>query len=239
MLEVDLHTHTLFSTCGMHTVLELLTRAKEIGLKGIAITDHGPALGGRLKGTFFNRFKSPFPEVVVYKGVECNILEKKGEIDFPKSFLPYLDVVLLGIHLNIPKGLSVDEYTDMLISAIENNPGIDIITHPNEMLFPVDYSRLCHCAADRGIAIELNNSRSLYKRSTNENVIALLEQCIKSHCRVAVASDAHAILELGCDESVSPLLEKTGFPTDLLVTKDAQSVEAFLRERKGLRGFDL
>ena len=35
----DLHTHTTYSD-GTFTVEELLKRAKYIGLKGIAITDH-------------------------------------------------------------------------------------------------------------------------------------------------------------------------------------------------------
>ena len=48
MLDVDFHIHSLFSNCGLHTYLELLTKAKELGLKAIAITDHGPRLNGRI-----------------------------------------------------------------------------------------------------------------------------------------------------------------------------------------------
>ena len=43
MLEVDFHSHSLFSGCGLHTIIEMLTYAKTVGLKALAITDHGTA----------------------------------------------------------------------------------------------------------------------------------------------------------------------------------------------------
>ena len=47
-LKADLHSHSLYSNCGMHTVMELLNHARDIGLSVLAITDHGSASGGRL-----------------------------------------------------------------------------------------------------------------------------------------------------------------------------------------------
>jgi len=55
VLKVDLHSHSLFSNCGLHTVLEMLTAAKNAGLKALAITDHGTALEGRISSPFFDR----------------------------------------------------------------------------------------------------------------------------------------------------------------------------------------
>lgn len=232
MLAVDLHVHSQFSSCGLHTILELLEKAVTLGMKGIAITDHGPAFGGRLHNLFFDRFKSPYPDLTFYKGLECNIVDDKGTIDVPEKFMKYLDIILLGIHPNTQKGLSKDVYTDILIAAIEKNPCIDMITHPNDNMYPVDYVRLCASAADKGVAIELNNSRILYERSTVEDTMTMLDACKMHKCNVIVASDTHSIHELGGDESVAPIIDKMKFPRELLVTADAQRVGEFIRMRK-------
>jgi putative hydrolase len=232
MLEIDLHVHSLFSSCGLHTILELIMHAKELGMKGIAITDHGPTLGGRLSSPFFDRLRSFYDGIVVYKGIETNILDNDGTIDIPGEYLPNCDVILLGIHHNITRKLSPVIYTDMLIMAIEKNPCIDIITHPNDTNYPLDYTKLCRAAAKFGVALELNNSRTLYRRSSDEETLKLINDCIESGCKLAVTSDTHAIHELGDDSAVTPLLELAKFPDELLVTKNTEKVKEFLMPRK-------
>ncbi len=232
MLEFDLHVHTIFSECGIHTVLELIERARFLGMKGLAITDHGLTLGGRLNNPFFERFKSPYPEVNVLKGIECNLVDEKGTIDIPPKHLPFIEVVLLGIHPNTPKGMSSEKYTDMLVAAIHKNPCIDIITHPNDPSYPVNYGRLAEEAKKAGVALELNNSKILYSRSSVETTIELVETCRDTGCRMAVCSDTHAILELGTDEAVKPILEAASFPEDLIVNRNADRALQFVNGRR-------
>lgn len=232
MLQIDLHVHTLFSLCGIHTVLELVERARVLGMKGLAITDHGLTIGGRLNSPFFERFQSPYPEVKVLKGVECNVLDKEGSIDLPEGYRQWLDIVLAGIHPNIQKGLSEKECTAMAVSAIDKNPSIDIISHPNDPHYPVDYNILARKAKEKGVALELNNSKVLYNRSSVENTMNLIEACRDQSCRMAVCSDTHAILELGTDESVRPLLERAKFPEELIVTSTAETTLAFIESRR-------
>ena len=235
MLEVDFHVHSLFSLCGLHTVLELVARARELGMKGFALTDHGPEIGGRLNSVFFERFVSPDPEVTVLKGVECNVLDTQGGIDLPHAYLPFIDMVLCGMHPNFPKGCAKEICTESLVAVIENNPQVDIITHPNDAAYPVDYRRLAGVAARYGVALEINNSKVHYKRSTPQEVMALLSVCRECGCRIAVNSDTHAIHELGDDRSVVPLLRETGFPDELVVNRDATAAFAFVEERRGLK----
>ena len=233
MIEFDLHAHTLFSLCGIHTVLELLERAKEVGMKGFAVTDHGQTLGGRLNGPFFERFKSPCPDVKILKGVECNILDNNGKIDVPRNFMNFMDIVLLGIHPNTGRGLDRDVYTDMLIAAIQKNPCIDVITHPNDPMYPVDYRRLAKEAKSAGVALELNNSKILYARADAKSAVDLVEACRAEGCRMAVNSDAHAIHELGLDDSVRPILESANFPKELIVNRNEKSALEFIESRRG------
>ncbi|HEX2955959.1 MAG TPA: PHP domain-containing protein [Chitinispirillaceae bacterium] len=232
MIQIDLHVHSIFSRCGLHTVLELINKARALGMKGLAVTDHGLTMGGRLNDVFFNRFICPFDDILFFKGIECNILDEHGAIDLPSEYQPYLDVVLLGVHPNTPKGLSREYYTSLLISAIEKNPRIDIITHPNDSVYPLDYAVIANKAASLGIALELNNSRILYSRSSVENTLSFLKVCKQERCRIAVCSDTHAIHELGQDSSVIPLLEKADFPENLIITRDASTTLVFLNEIK-------
>ncbi|MCL2218770.1 MAG: PHP domain-containing protein [Chitinispirillia bacterium] len=235
MIQFDLHVHSIFSQCGIHTVLELLEQAKMIGMKGFAVTDHGLTLpGGRLNGPFFERFKSPCPDVKILKGVECNLLDENGNIDAPWFFikLKVIDIVLLGIHPNTHKKLGIDAYTDMLIAAIRKNPCIDIITHPNDVNYPVDYKRLAREAKAAGVAVELNNSKIMLARADIESAYDLVRACLDEGCSMAVNSDTHAIHELGLDDSVRPILKDVGFPEELIVNRDEESALEFIESRR-------
>ena len=232
MIKFDLHSHTLFSLCGLHTVLELLEQAKAIGLKGFAVTDHGLTLGGRLNSPFFERFKSPCPDVKILKGVECNLLDGKGKIDAPRDFMKYIDILLLGAHPNTPRGLGAAVYTDMLIAAMQKNPCVDIITHPNDPFYPVDYKRLAREARVLGVALELNNSKILYARTGAESAVELVEACRDEGCLMAVNSDAHAIHELGLDDSVRPILAAARFPEEMIVNRNEESALEFVERRR-------
>ncbi|MDR3013288.1 MAG: PHP domain-containing protein [Chitinispirillales bacterium] len=232
MIKFDLHVHTIYSLCGIHTVLELLARAKELGMAGFAVTDHGLTLGGRLNNPFFERFKSPCPDVKILKGIECNVLDQSGKIDIPRDFIEFIDVVLLGLHPNISLKLNRDAYTDMLIAAIRKNPCVDIITHPNDPHYPVDYRRLAEAAKAHGVAIELNNSKILYARSETACAMELIEACRDVGCLMAVNSDTHAIHELGDDSSVRPLLKAANFPEELIVNRNEETALEFIGGRR-------
>jgi putative hydrolase len=235
MLEIDLHTHSFFSHCGLHTHLEILERAKALGLKAVAITDHGPELNPRFSPPFYDRLRAPVAGITLLKGMECNIKNETGDIDLPEEHLPYLDVVLLGIHPNTPKGLGRDRYTQMLLKAIEKNPAVDIITHPNDTTYPVEFAPVAEAALARGIAIELNNSKTMLSRvppSMTEELVTVVKAV---GCRLVVTSDMHAIEELGLDNSVRPYLEKLNFPLEKVVSSSAKQVWEFLEERRSLK----
>ncbi|MDD5674998.1 MAG: PHP domain-containing protein [Chitinivibrionales bacterium] len=232
MVSVDFHSHTLFSACGLHSILEMLTEAKRRGLAGLAITDHGPAMKGRVNTTFFERLINPLDGIRLLKGMECNLVDDQGAVDFPMGSLKWADVLLLGIHPNTPQGLGAHANTAMLCNAIRKNPFLDIISHANEPQFPVDYNVVAAAAAFAGLAIEINNSKVLHKRCTPADTAALLDACKKSRCRVIVSSDAHALNEIGGDESVRPIIDSVRFPEELIVNATAERAFTFVEERR-------
>ncbi len=235
MLEVDLHTHSLFSLCGIHTIIEMITRAKELGLKAIAITDHGKTLGGRLSSVFFERLLDPVPGIKLLKGIESNVLDKNGNIDCPVKFLKHMDVVLLGIHPNIQDGHGIRTYTEMIITAIKKNRYIDIITHPNDPFYPIDFKTLAECAKENDVALELNNSKIMLNRVNAEITENMLAACKDAGCLIAVNSDAHTLNEIGLDDSVAPLLKKVCFPEKLIINRNIDSALEFLSRKKQIK----
>jgi putative hydrolase len=236
MLQVDLHVHSLFSACGLHTFLELLEHGRRIGLKAMAITDHGLAAGGgRLTSVFFERFQQPCRDIKLYKGIEHNILDEKGAIDVSWQMMPFVDILLFGVHPNLPPGRSKEYYTDIVIAAIEKNPFLDILSHPNDPMYPLDYRKLAKKAKETGMALELNNSKVLYARSTAEEALDLIHACKETGCLMAVNSDTHAIQELGRDEAVRPLLEKAKFPEEMIVNRNIDTTAKFIEGRRGLK----
>jgi len=236
MLTVDLHVHSLFSACGLHTILELMEEARRIGLKAMAITDHGPAVGGsRVNSVFFERFRSPWPDLTLYKGLELNVLGDRGKTDLPWEYMPFVDILLLGVHHNITAGKSAEFYTDLAMAAMEKNPFIDIITHPNAPGYPLEFRKVAEKAKGLGMAVELNNSKILYKRSTAEVALELIHACKEAGCLMSVDSDTHALLELGNDDAVRPLLEQAGFPDSHIVNRDSDSAARFIAGRRALK----
>ncbi len=232
MLEVDLHTHSLFSLCGLHTIVEMLTQAKKLGMKALAITDHGKTLGGRLSGVFFERLQEPIPGIKLLKGIESNVLDQSGNIDCPTKLLKYMDVVLLGIHPNIQNGLGIKAYTKMLITAIEKNRYVDVITHPNDPYYPINFKTIAECAKQNDLALELNNSKIMLNRVSVELTEDMLTECKNTGCFIAVNSDAHALNEIGLDDSVTPLLKNVNFPEELIINRNMETALDFINRKK-------
>jgi putative hydrolase len=235
MLFVDFHSHTLFSKCGLHTVVEMLAEAKARGLVALAVTDHGPRLEGGPPTTFWDRLFNPVEGIRLLKGLECNIVSDDGDIDFPQKMLKYADIVLLGLHPHLPAGKPAGHNTALLIRALEKNPFVDIVTHPEDVQYPLEFELLARFAREHRLALECNNSKILNSRVPPERMIEFLDTCKRIGCRLAVNSDAHALGEVGLDDSVRPLLQVVGFPEGLIVNSTAESAFAFVEERRKIK----
>jgi len=98
MLFGDYHTHTRFSH-GKGTVMGNCQRAFELGLKEIAITDHsfghlGHPIRKRRMQAFLQQIRAArlaFIDLRVIAGLECNLLDGKGTIDFDEGLFEAMD----------------------------------------------------------------------------------------------------------------------------------------------------
>ena len=232
MKEVDLHCHSSFSRCGIHTIVEILEAAKRKGLKAQAITDHGPAKVDFIRSTFFNRLTQPVEGIVLLKGMECNIMDENGGIDLAPKFIRNCDVLLAGLHDNLNVDWNREETTRALINTMRNNPWVDVITHPLNNDFEVDLRTLAQAAAETGTALELNNSKIVFGAVSEKAQCEFIRICREESCLVAVNTDAHALNELGDTAPMERLLEKENFPEELIVNRSFDAVMAWLEERR-------
>jgi putative hydrolase len=123
-LAADLHVHTTASGHAYSTVEEYAARAKKIGLKAFAITDHGPAMpGGPHLYHFYNMRMVPevFKGVRIYKGAEVNIINDRGDLDVPDDLLAILDIVTVAMHPRVGyESRGEAENTKVLLKALRN-----------------------------------------------------------------------------------------------------------------------
>lgn len=236
-IKTDLHTHTLVSQHAYSTVIENVKYAAENGVEAIAVTDHAPGTPDGAHDWHFGCLTDFIPETVygvrVFKGAELTFQNTNGDIDLPESILKKLDIVIASIHSVAFNTKTSDEYTTVLLRAIEN-PYIDIMGHIDRVKSGADYDLVAKEAAKHNKIIELNE-HSFNNDSGAENAARALElmtACKKYGTMISVDSDAHFCTLIGNYPHAKELLEKISFDEKNIVNRSLDSVNKYLSSRK-------
>lgn len=232
MIECDMHVHSLRSTCGFHTLLEIVSIMGGKGMRAFALTDHGPTLG--TPRSHFSVMLRRLPGIVggirVFKGIEASVLTVDGELDLPEyEGFPY-EVILAGLHphADFAESRGIAENTRALVNAMRRYPALRCITHPNYASFPVDLDMLTDAAAEHNVALEVNNSHIRNKKARNESIPDMLERMLAKNVPLMVNSDGHVFNEMGEFESALAFLEPFGIDRFRLVNRTVEGTLAFL-----------
>lgn len=224
--KMDLHTHTIASGHAYNTRNEMIAAAYGKGLDLLAITEHAPAMPGSCQQMYFSNFRvlpRKYENMTVLYGVELNILDYEGHVDLPNEMLKEMDVVLASIHPPCYVSGTAEENTAAYLGAMKN-PYVNIIAHPDDSRFPVDYEVLVKAAKEYHVLLEVNNtslSPLSYRMNGRENYQQLLELCAKYQVPIIVDSDAHVDALVGAHEFALEMLEEMGFPEKLVMnTRD-------------------
>lgn len=235
MIEIELHSHSKNSLCGMHTHLELIHEAIALNLKGIAITDHGTTTGGPgINHIFFKRFPNTYKGVKILKGIEANILDD-GNVDVPNDVLPLCDVILAGLHPNITKEQSKTFYTGLMLKTLEKNPFIDIISHPDIKNYPLDLEVIAKYCAEKNIALEFNNANILYGKTNFDHMETMAKAIIQYNTPCVLNGDAHTIVEIAKSDAVMKKLKEMNIQNIDFLNTSYEKTMAFLESRKHLK----
>lgn len=234
---LDTHTHTLASGHSYSTIREMAHTASERGLQLLGITEHAPKMPGSCHELYFQNLKVVDRQmcgVELLLGAELNILSPDGTVDLPDSILQKLDITIASLHIPCMKPGTLLENTRAYVNAIKN-PFINIIGHPDDRRYPVDYKEIVLAAKEYDTLIELNNA-SLTDGGARVNArpldIELLELCKEYEVPIVVASDAHIHLAVGNHDQANALLEEVRFPEHLIVNQDANYLKKYVNRYK-------
>ncbi len=232
-IEVDTHTHTVLSGHAHSTIMENAAAAARLGLKGIVMTDHGPRIHAAPPdyniGTYAY-LPTHISGVRIYSGIEANIVDFEGSIDIRDRYLKQLDFAIAGMHEVVIDPGGKAKNTKAVIGAL-NNKYVDIISHPDNPSYELDYEAVIRETARLGKLVEINDHSFEYRSGGIEIARVLLDLCSKHGVRVAVSSDAHSAFGIGKFNAAKQQLEINGFPESLIVNLTMERFEGYLDER--------
>ena len=233
---MDLHTHTVASGHAYCSLREMAKTAADKGLELLGITEHAPKMPGTCHKFYFNNLKVVPRElygIQLLLGSEVNILDADGRVDLEEKTLKQMDVVVASLHVPCIKPGSRQENTQSYINAIKN-PYINIIGHPDDGRYEVDYEALVQGAKEYGKVLELNNHSmepDCNRENAVENDTIMLNYCKKYQVPVIMDSDAHFDLLIGEFDLARELLTKLDFPEELVLNRSVESVKKYVNRK--------
>jgi len=249
----DYHTHTVYSH-GKGTVRENVEYARKIGLKEIAITDHG--LNHFILGLRWwkvekiieevKQLRKEYDDIKILIGIEANIIGTRGRIDIKPEQFKVFDIILCGFHRParpdrlrdwigmylrsylkfIPQGKrAIKRNTKAYIEAVKKNP-IDVLTHINKGV-KVDCGEIAKVSAEYGTYIEIAGRHNTFNQKS-------IDDMLKTDVKFIINTDAHKVESIGDTQGAEELLRGYNIPTDRIVNwGDKKPV--FRSQSNGLR----
>lgn len=227
----DYHTHTIYSH-GKGTIEENVKVAISKGIKTIGISDHGykhMTYGVKAKDIAkmreeIDKLNEKYSEINILLGMECNILDEKGNIDISDKFESYLDYIMAGYHFgSTPKNLkgiinhfdnftvrserAKEHNTNAIINAMRNND-IFIITHPGDK-GDVYIEEIAKAAKQTDTRLEINSSHGFLNVEQLKTIKHLENKLI-------VGSDAHVPKNVGNFKLAMDIIREADIDTKLI-----------------------
>lgn len=230
---LDLHTHTVASGHAYCTLREMAKAASEKGLEVLGITEHAPMMPGTCHKFYFQNIKVVPRELYGVKlllGTEANILDAEGTLDLSNRTLSTLDIVIASLHVPCMKPGTREENTAACINVMKN-PYVNIIGHPDDGRYDLDYPALVQAAKEYGKVLELNNHSlepDCNRTNAVENDTIMLTLCKQYGVPVVMGSDAHFdTLIAGFDNAVK-LLKELDFPEELVLNRSVDAIRNYV-----------
>ena len=236
-VEIDTHTHTLASGHAYNTMNEMAKAAADKGLKGLAITEHAPEMPGTCHLYYFQNLKIVPRKrfgIELLLGTELNIMNAEGKVDLSEDVLKTLDIAIASIHIPCFRDERTVENVTAAYENVMENPYVDIIGHPDDGRYEVDYEALVQGAREYGKVLELNNHSmdpDCNRENAVENDTIMLEYGKKYRVPVVMDSDAHFDLLIGEFDLARDLLTKLDFPEELVLNRSVDAVKKYVNRK--------
>lgn len=239
-IKADLHTHSIVSGHAYSSIQEMVAVAAEKNIELLGITEHGPAIPGTCNEIYFMNIHV-IPRVIqgvrLMIGCEINILDNDGTLDLSPEIMNKLDLRIAGIHDRCWQPESKERNTAGMIKVMQN-PWIQIISHPGDGTAELDLEALVQTSKQTGTILEINNhSLSPNRKKLTlalPNNLELLRLCKKYNVPVLLGSDAHISFQVADYDRLTPLLQETEFPDELILNYDTDKLLQHLKPKPSL-----
>jgi putative hydrolase len=172
--------------------------------------------------------------VLFFTGVETNIINEEGGLDLEPKYCKRLDFVMAGFHEICFGSQGRTGNTKALIAALAN-PLVDAVSHPGNLLFPIDIEEVVKAAAKYGKALEINNSSFRIRPGCEENCRMVAQLSKQYGSLLSCGSDAHYWGDVGNFTAAKALLEETGVPPELVINSSLERFRDFVKRRRAAR----
>ena len=208
--------------------------ANAIGLKEIAITDHGFR---HLCGTNKQKLRkaravideiNTWSTTKVLLGIEADIIAEDGTIDIDNETLTMIDMLVVGYHKMIKTDFAgyfgkvektkeaKDRCTRAFLNAIRRYP-INIISHLDSIL-TTDLYEIGVACRDKGTLIEINNRHTKWNQDQIDELLA-------SGCLFVLSSDARNREDVGVVDKAFEIVTKYDIPSEYIVNVEFEYEE--------------
>ncbi len=232
---MDLHTHSISS--GHHTtdtVTDMAREAAKRELLYLGITEHGPAMPGSCGRSYFTSClyadKKLFGVNMLY-GVELNVMNTDGEVDLTKEDCRHLTYRIASLHKECFRPQSEEVNTSALVNAMKCG-ATDIIGHPDDPTFAVNFHTLTDAAKNYGVALEVNAAGIAsdgYRKRNPEGLVEMLCLCKKKGVYITLGSDSHGKDRIADFDDIYKVLSAAEFPNELVLNYHPDLFFEFVR----------
>ena len=240
-LKADYHIHSTYSkhNHGKSTIEEIIQKSIDMGLKEIAVTDHGPGhfLYGIKRDNIIKakneitELRKKYPNIKILFGVEANIINHSGDIDIDDDMIELFDIILCGYHIGVifsglydlwnfffmniicrlSKSLTEKQIEKNTSAVVNalNKNKIYILTHPGDKI-PVDMDKVSYAAQKNKTLLEISNHHS--HLNTEEIKVAA-----KYEVSFVINSDSHIKDNIGGFENGLKAAKEAGLNINRII----------------------
>lgn len=218
----DLHLHSDWSD-GHGTILEMATRARELGYEYLSIADHSGGLGIahgldverlREQRIEIDRVNELVPEIRLLRASEVEV-HLDGMLDFPDEVISELDLVVASLHSGL--GRSTAELTERIVKVMRN-PHVDIVAHPTGRIIErrpggsYDWETVFRVAVETGTALEINANPSRLDMSDE-----VAREANLAGVMITVDTDAHDVRSLDLMRYGIGVAQRAGISSNAII----------------------
>lgn len=233
IVAVDTHTHTNISHHAYSTLEENIAAAKRKGMEGLAMTNHGPALGDGAHLWHFSsqkNFKNYVRGVRLLRGAEVNILNEEGETDLDDYALAPLEIVIASMHTPcFAPNRPPENVTRAWLNTLDRNPKVNIVGHMGDGRYKCDYEAVLKRVRDTGRVVEINHHSFDVRRGSDVNCREIALLCKEMRIPVVMSTDAHFSDDVGEVENSYRLLKSIDFPEELILNTSLKKLASYLK----------